>query len=145
MAIVSNFPEKRGLNADDINDIAGGEISNGFVQSQFNYSTDEQVIGKWVDGKPLYQKTINFGALPNNTTKVVSLGISNVDRFAEIIGVSMSSEVAHHIPHVYGAETNENALALNKVNGVWTATIYTHTDRTNFTAYITVRYTKTTD
>lgn len=77
MAIISNFPEKRGLNTDDINDIANGEISNGFVQSSCCYSTTEQVIGKWIDGKPLYQKTFtgtcttqntftNFGTIPNH-------------------------------------------------------------------------------
>ena len=35
------------------------------------YSTDEKVIGRWTDGKPLYQKTISCGTLPNNTTKTV--------------------------------------------------------------------------
>ena len=37
-----------------------------------NYSTEEQVIGTWIDGKPLYQKTIlttSPGAL--NTTVTV--------------------------------------------------------------------------
>jgi hypothetical protein len=35
-----------------------------------NYSTDEQVIGKWIDGKPLYRKVISFtpaGNIPANT------------------------------------------------------------------------------
>ncbi len=26
-----------------------------------NYSTEEQVIGTWIDGKPLYRKVISFG------------------------------------------------------------------------------------
>lgn len=30
------------------------------VNNKFNYSTEEQVIGKWIDGKPLYRKTITF-------------------------------------------------------------------------------------
>ncbi len=64
MSIISTFPEKRGLNTDDINDIANGEISNSFVQNQFNYSTSEQIVGRWIDGKPLYQKTLVF----NNIT-----------------------------------------------------------------------------
>ena len=25
-----------------------------------NYSTDEQIVGTWIDGKPIYQKTITF-------------------------------------------------------------------------------------
>ena len=86
MSIISTFPEKKGLNLDDINDIASGEISNGFVQSQFNYSTEEQVVGKWVNGKPLYQKTF-VDTLPTNTTasangrKYISIGATVDEAF----------------------------------------------------------------
>lgn len=44
------------------------------------YSTDEQVIGKWIDGSTLYRKVIDFGALPNATRKNVAHGISNLGR-----------------------------------------------------------------
>ena len=40
------------------------------------YSRTETLIGTWVDGKPLYRKTIDFGALPNNTEKQVSTGLT---------------------------------------------------------------------
>lgn len=50
--------ETSGLNSDDWDDIIDpAEISNGYIQSGLNYSTNEQVIGKWIDGRPLYQKT----------------------------------------------------------------------------------------
>lgn len=42
------------------------------------YSTKEQVVGKWIDGKTLYRKVINFGVLPNATTKSVAHGLSNI-------------------------------------------------------------------
>ena len=78
MSIISTFPEKKGLNADDINDIAAGEINNGFVQSSTSYSTEEQVVGKWIDGKPLYQKTIfissiNMGSWTRSTIDTTNL------------------------------------------------------------------------
>ena len=44
------------------------KLDNGEV-----YSTTEQVIGKWIDGKPLYRKTIY------STAKTGSLSLSNVD------------------------------------------------------------------
>lgn len=45
-----------------------------------NYSLNEVDTGfTWVDGKAIYKKTINFGALPNNTIKNVAHGISNLD------------------------------------------------------------------
>ena len=56
-----------------------------------NYSTKEQVIGQWLDGKPIYQKTINTGALPNKTTKTVAHNISNIDIVIEIRGIGIRS------------------------------------------------------
>lgn len=36
---------------------------------QHNYSTEEKVVGTWIDGKPLYEKTVVYeGALKTNTT-----------------------------------------------------------------------------
>ena len=56
--------------ADAINSLAS---KSGTV----NYSTDEQTIGTWIDGKPLYQKTI-VTSLPNTSTdgSAVTNGIS---------------------------------------------------------------------
>ena len=54
------------------------------------YSTDEIIIGRWIDGKPLYQKVINYtSAIPNNTTTTLSLsslGITGQDNFFIISG-----------------------------------------------------------
>jgi hypothetical protein len=40
------------------------------IKEGHNYSTDEQVIGTWIDGKPLYEKTIivNHPAINGVTT-----------------------------------------------------------------------------
>ena len=110
-----------------------------------NYSLEEKVVGTWVDGKPLYQKTVHFGALPNATTKNVSIGSSNIDKIVYINGFSLSSSVAHVIPHVYDNTQNEDAIAINKMNGIWHISILTHSDRSSFDAYVTLQYTKTTD
>ena len=37
-----------------------GNIKGKDGESFTNYSKDEQVIGKWVDGKPLYRRYFNF-------------------------------------------------------------------------------------
>ena len=37
------------------------------------YSSTEQRVGTWRNGKPLYRITIDFGQLPNNTLKTVSI------------------------------------------------------------------------
>ena len=36
------------------------------VDNKFNYSTEEQMIGTWIDGKPLYRKYIDIGNLASS-------------------------------------------------------------------------------
>lgn len=107
-----------------------------------HYSTNEQVVGTWIDGNTIYEKTIDFGALPNNTTKSVSHGISNLDDIIELRGMARSTTIYLPIPHTgiiqgginYGLELSANYTDVN---------IYSNSDRTSFNAYITIKYTKT--
>ena len=59
------FPNKKTLDKLSTSDSGnllfdGKEIkdSGSIISKQLNYSTDEVLIGKWIDGKPIYQKTI---------------------------------------------------------------------------------------
>lgn len=42
------------------------------------YSTNETVIGTWIDGKPLYRKTMEFSNLSSGENNIPH-GIANVD------------------------------------------------------------------
>lgn len=48
------------------------------------YSTTEKVIGCWTDGRPLYQKVVNFGTGANKTVKSVSHGVSNISTLVDL-------------------------------------------------------------
>lgn len=113
------------------------------MQTALIYSEEEREVGVWIDGKPLYQKTINFGTLPNNTSKSVAHGISNIDYVPYIGGVAKSSSGG--IPISFAHRRNIN----NQIQIGYDATninIITATDQTNYTiCFITIRYTKTTD
>lgn len=116
---------------------------NIYLNPSNDYSTDEKAVGTWIDGKPIYQKTINFGTLPNADTKLVDMNISNIDRIISYSGLAVSSTGIMTIPNV----SIENNLQY-AVNLWFTSTqirIITAFDRSNFTAYITIQYTKTTD
>ena len=39
----------------------------GTMSRRMKYSTEEQVIGEWIDGKPIYQKTYNLSSVSLNT------------------------------------------------------------------------------
>lgn len=61
-----------------------GVTSVASIINTFDYSTEEQYGGKWIDGSDWYYKTIDFGALPNNTSKSVNHNISNFGHAIEI-------------------------------------------------------------
>ncbi len=114
------------------NIIAGGEV----------YSTEEQVIGTWTDGKPIYQKTIEWGALANGThTKDASS--LHIDNLLEAKGfIKRSTSEILVIPNYYML-TNQGVNWINLYNNNISILIQGFTNITN--CYTTIKYTKTTD
>ncbi len=107
------------------------------------YSYEERLVGTWVDGKPLYEKTVNFGALPNATTKEVPHGIENADVIWIHDGFSQTST---------GEFAQLNAMGTNSLSQVIIFMVdhtkiisITGTNRLGYKSYVTLRYTKTTD
>ena len=130
------------------------DAANSFKYGDPNeYSTTEKIVGTWIDGKPLYQKTIE-STLPNCTadgtevSKFVSIGVTaKLITDLKLIAVrSNGTEVVtgnYYVLNSNGryirisannssASSNPNTvgLTLNKAN--WA----------NSTCYITVQYTK---
>lgn len=48
------------------------------IDNKFNYSSSEQIVGKWIDGKILYRKTITFDYFPNDGQRNVAHYITNL-------------------------------------------------------------------
>ena len=108
-----------------------------------DYSTNEVNTGtKWVDGSIIYRKTINFGALPNATSKTVAHNISNLNRIIKITGYAYSTvnQTTYPIPFV----SKDNVLSnIGTTANATAVEVGTGTDRTNLTeCYITLYYTK---
>ena len=113
-----------------------------YINNSNSYSTDEvKTGGKWIDGKPIYRKVVNFGALPNATTKNVAHGVNNIGDITHIYGVAHSSAkmtiplpYARGIPIILYATQDDVAIEINT------------NDYIEFTrSEITIEYTKTTD
>lgn len=108
------------------------------------YDTTEKVVGKWTDGRPLYQKTINFGTLPNSTSKSVVHSISNLGYIADVKATAKnSSGTTIQINHVATDDVGKGVgVSVDSTN----VKIITAQDRSSFTTcYVTISYTKTTD
>ena len=122
-----------------------GEVIYPQTISDMDYSTSEQDTGcKWIDGKKIYKKTIDFGALPNASIKNVDHGVANIARVVKIDGIiSFGSNIWSNIPLVYqGVDSVYNAEFQVTTTQVHCAA---NKDRSNLSAIITFYYTKTTD
>lgn len=106
------------------------------------YSEEEREVGVWKDGKPLYQKTIDFGALPNNTSKFVASGLTGVS-VKSIFGTAIASDgFTVTVPHAELSGTGSIDVSYLADNNVRISTDY---DYSEYSSCITLQYTKTTD
>lgn len=101
-----------------------------------HYSTDEKVIGTWVDGKPLYEKTCIFTLTQNNgkTVKNYSHNIANIETIVAVI-------CKENRPRPYYGGDYEISIAMNNSN----FEVETGRDRTTYEVIVIAQYTKTTD
>lgn len=105
-----------------------------------DYSTNEINTGaKWIDGSPIYKKTIDFGALPNNTTKLVAHGISNFLRLIRLEGITYTSAgVYTSVPFVPSSPNSLCDCSVDSTN----IRMQSLDNRSGWTAYVTLYYIK---
>lgn len=122
------------------NDKLAGGITADKTAFGGNYSTSEVDTGfTWVDGKTIYKKTVNFGALPNNTSKNVAHGITDISYVIDVHGIA-ANNTPNFLPISYRSATAGIWFTITTNN----ITINTSTDLTAYTTtYATLYYTKT--
>jgi hypothetical protein len=137
-----SFVEGTNISAAVIGD-ALTALNNGLIDV---FSYDERKVGTWVDGKPLYRKTVYRSSLPNSTSTNYQHGIANVDTIFLDSGHSFirwSSGSTAPLPYL--STSYSSAVDVNSVSST-TYTVNTHgTDRSALSGYFTFLYTKTTD
>lgn len=104
-------------------------------QNLHEYTTEEKVIGKWIDGKNLYEQTFSMNLSVGTTTKQ----ISNIDKLINYFGSANIGGSYRPIPF----NQNGNTSKLN-INEVYNGQLYIVSA---WSAYVemTIQYTKTTD
>lgn len=110
-----------------------------------NYSLVEQDTGtRWIDGSIIYKKTINFGALPNNTQKDVAHGITNLKYVVntEIWAFRTSDSARRILPYIH-TTTIGNQYAPANISDT-TVSIVSATNLSTYDiCYYTLYYIKT--
>lgn len=103
------------------------------------YSTEEQVIGKWIDGKTLYRKVVHVDSLPQNinTKYQYPHNINNLEELVKSIGIAnrASDREKYQFPNANTELWIDNTY-------IW---LRTANDRSLYSAEIILEYTKTTD
>lgn len=107
------------------------------------YSTNETLTHKkWIDGKPIYRKVVDIGNLPNNTTKRVVANTSNLDSLISIQGLAFTTTKYYiTLPDVYPNQQIYN-IRLNYEKTTDEIVIVTTTDRSSYSGYVILEYTK---
>lgn len=115
-------------------------LANKFARGDM-YSTDEKIIGRWIDGKPLYQKTFTTSTL-NSTTAAGGL-YSGQFVFADYIPNADLIFVDTEKSYLSMSGATCGIISAYKLNNY--ILFFTEVARNNFTVTMTVQYTKTTD
>lgn len=141
MRILSNlFGLNKKINASDIAIKKNGKgvTLDNYLDSLNKYSTEEQVIGKWIDGKPLYSKTIEEqitsygeGTYPHMTTSISNL--------KEVINIEYIFNYGSN--YEYYSSTNLNMYLSKESNNDIVFIAPENPGKITITIY----YTKTTD
>lgn len=113
------------------------------------YSTVERCVGKWTDGKPLYEKTVIIDALPSTAYVLTSYlhNISNVNEICLWRGhIKFTSGTVQSMPTV---QFSNNAIQSAGCNFAQvtptTIDVMVGTDRSSAKGLFVIQYTKTTD
>lgn len=124
---------------------AGTHSNPGVLESMIDgvYTTEEKVVGKWIDGKPIYRKCGFKASLPANTATVLDTELKTT-YVGTVIGYggSVKSGNGEYFPFAgYVAMTGERVTLIVSNDGL--KMLKSSASYTNANWW--VEYTKTTD
>lgn len=120
-----------------------GKLEKKVDATTLGFEISETFTGQYLNSKPIYQKMISVGVLPNNTTKSISTGITGAD----YIWVDMENSFAFNhgasypIPYV-DPKTVANSIGVRITNNGATVIVSTGANWSTYSGGITLRYTK---
>lgn len=117
---------------------AGRWVNGGGVMHE--YSTDERVVATWVDGKPIYEKTIINAILPSVSNWALLDDSVSYDKLFKCEYCMNSNFNGYWMPN---NEQNVPRFSIQQSGNLQNKLCYYATS--NITVCLVIRYTKTTD
>ena len=116
----------------------------GVVSNRVKYSTTEQVIGEWVDGKPLYQKSFvqTSGSLSDHI--ILNHNISGLKVVVYAIAMLRKNDNSLQMPMTVDQDGIELNITNTKLE-LWIGNDFLNVLGTNGRYIVHIQYTKTTD
>lgn len=117
--------------------ILNGKEYAGSGSEWHEYSTEEKVVGKWIDGKPLYEKTftgLSQSIRSKDWNVITGISIPNIKDaiYVRAIRLAGSGNLADIGLIEYTSNVNSQSVQVNPID-------------TQTLNYLIVQYTKTTD
>lgn len=142
-----------GINIDENNEISTNNMSAedmeevvspmpSVMSRRMKYSTDEQIVGTWIDGKPLYQKTVSTVSQDSVWVEVAH-NISNIKQVCFINGVVGDTTGLFATGGCVGTSFERVFFQANTLSVK--CYVAGNSGLINKPVYITLQYTKTTD
>ena len=142
----------QGTEDDPAMDVAWPIRARGGIQGVTIYSTDEQPTGGiWIDGRPVYRKTISLGAMPAGQSKEFSIGIPS-GALGDVVSICGMVQPAGGdywlpLPHVDTGSIGTWGIKIEIANIKADAKISVGmgSSRACERGFVTIEYTKNTD
>lgn len=133
--------QKIDLNNDKILRSENVEYNNQVLKDYLDkltvYSNEEQVIGKWTNGKPLYRKIVSGNVPESDHYPTIATGITNLD---EVVSISLVLAYGDNRQYFSSVKYNNYYLSKENDNKITIVAPVIEGDAT-----FTICYTKTTD
>ena len=105
------------------------------------YSTDEIIVGEWIDGKPIYRKLALSGVNRVNTNTALDVSTWNISRFINAIGSGRYTDYNQYI----NLNSATNLYWQIYYNADSKKICFKTSDYSISEVYLWIEYTKTTD
>ena len=128
-----------------VNNVSDALDSLYIAKTGENYLTEERVVGTWIDGEPLYQKSLSFTIISGLNR--VDIGTSNINEIVSIDAIGYGEERTTPIPSAYSNVASSDVSWYCGITILNKNTIFIESGsgfaNANPNVYVTIQYTKT--